>query len=62
MDSNRTDVTVDTAYLREQAVLCVKLARGCPHTETSHQLEAIGIDLMLKANELEGILNAITTQ
>ncbi len=52
----RTDLAVDTSYLREQASLCVKLARDCPDLERSHQLEAIGLDLMLKAEELDGLL------
>ena len=41
------------SYLREQAQRCVRLARDCPHSPTSHQLEAIGMELMEKAAELE---------
>jgi len=45
-----------TSCLREKASLCVRLARDCPDVSTSHQLEAIGTDLMLKAEELDGLL------
>ncbi|CAN0486946.1 unnamed protein product, partial [Phaeothamnion confervicola] len=41
------------SYLREHAQRCVRLARDCPHVATSHQLEAIGIELMEKAAELD---------
>jgi len=44
---------VDAAYLRERAHYCVALARDCPHAATSHALEALGIELMEKAAELE---------
>lgn len=57
----RADVSVDTSYLREQATRCVRLARGCPDSATSHQLEAIGLDLMLKAEEIEELLGDVTT-
>jgi hypothetical protein len=50
-----------TSCLREQAGLCVKLARDCPDAVTSHQLEAIGTDLMLKAEELDGLLGDWTS-
>ena len=46
-------VWVDASYLREQAHRCARLARDCPHLATSHQLEAIGIELMQKAAELD---------
>jgi hypothetical protein len=46
-------VWVDAPYLREQAQRCVRLARDCPHMPTSHELEAIGIELMQKAAELD---------
>ena len=45
------DVTVQ--YLRKQAHLCVALARSCPHRATSQALEALGVDLMEKAAEVE---------
>lgn len=48
-----TWIWVDASYLREQAQRCVRLARECPHTPTSHELEAIGVDLMQKAAELD---------
>jgi hypothetical protein len=43
----------DASYLREQAHRCVRLARNCPHLPTSQELEAIGIDLMERAAELD---------
>ena len=52
----RADLTVDTACIREQANLCVKLARDCPDAATSHRLEVIGTELMLKAEELDGLI------
>ena len=51
------DVSVDTSYLREQAHLCVKLARDCPDVSTSHRLEAIGVELMFKAKEIDELLS-----
>lgn len=48
-----TWVWVDAPYLRTQAERCTRLARDCPHTPTAHELEAIGIELMQKANELD---------
>jgi hypothetical protein len=44
------------SYLREQAHRCVQLARDCPDQKTSHELEAIGIELMEKAAELDELL------
>jgi hypothetical protein len=49
-------VSIDAAYLREQAQRCVRLARDCPHLPTSHELEAIGVDLMERAAEVEKLL------
>ena len=46
-------IWVDASYLREQAQRCVRLARDCPHPPTSHELEAIGVELMEKAAELD---------
>jgi hypothetical protein len=43
----------DATYLRERAHECVALARECPHLPTSQALEALGIELMEKAAELE---------
>lgn len=50
------DVSVDTSYLREQANNCVRLARVCQDMPTSHQLEAIGAELMARAAELDELL------
>lgn len=44
---------VDAAYLREQAQRCTRLAHVCPHLPTAHELEAIGVELMQKAAELD---------
>lgn len=46
----------DPSYLREQAHRCVRLARQCPHLPTSHELEAISVELMEKAAELDEVL------
>jgi hypothetical protein len=43
----------DTAYLREKAQYCVALARDCADLTTSHALEALGVELMEKAAEIE---------
>lgn len=40
-------------YLRELALTFNRLARDCPHSPTSHELEALAADLMEKAKELE---------
>ncbi len=44
---------VDASYLREKAHYCVALARNCPHLPTEQALEALGVDLMETAAELE---------
>lgn len=44
---------VDATYLREQALRCTRAARECPHSATSHELEAMGIEWMQKAAELD---------
>jgi hypothetical protein len=46
-------IWVDAPYLREQAERCTRLARDCPHLPTAHELEAIGVELMQKAAELD---------
>ena len=51
--SAKYEIPPDATYLREQAHRCVRLARDCPHSPTSHALEAIGIELMEKAAELD---------
>jgi hypothetical protein len=43
----------DARYLRERAHECVALARECPHLPTSEALEALGLELMEKAAELD---------
>ena len=50
-------IWVDASYLREQAERCVRLARDCPHVPTAHQLEALGVEFMQKAAELDGFEN-----
>ena len=48
-------VTILWEYLREQAHRCVRLARHCADQQTSHALEAMGVELLEKANELEKV-------
>jgi hypothetical protein len=43
----------NAVYLRERAHECVALARDCPHLPTSQALEALGVELMEKAAELD---------
>ena len=52
----RHGASVDTALLREQAQQCVRLARDWPDVPISYQLEAIGLELMLKAAEIDELL------
>ncbi len=44
---------IDALYLREKAHYCVALARRCSHLATAQALEALGVELMEKAAELE---------
>ena len=44
---------VDSSYMRDLAQRCTRAARKCPHRATSHELEAIGVELMQKAAELD---------
>jgi hypothetical protein len=44
---------VTAQYLREQAHHCVALAHTCPDRSTSQALEALGVELMEKAAEVE---------
>jgi hypothetical protein len=44
---------IDALYLREKAHYCVALSRRCSDLATSQALEALGIELMEKAAELE---------
>jgi hypothetical protein len=46
---------VDSSYMRDLAQRCTRAARNCPHRPTSHELEAIGIELMEKAAKLDEI-------
>jgi hypothetical protein len=55
-------VWVDASYLREQAQRCTRVARDCPHLATSHELEAMGADLMQKAAELDELQQAGRTE
>ena len=50
-------VPIGASYLREQAHRVVRLARDCPHRPTSHELEAIGMELMEKALEIDELLS-----
>jgi hypothetical protein len=43
----------DSSYMRTLAQRCTRAARECPHLPTSHELEAIGIELMEKAALLD---------
>ena len=49
----RPEFSSDATYLRRQAQRCVQLARKCPHRPTSHELEALGMELMERAAELD---------
>jgi hypothetical protein len=44
---------VEPMYLREKAQRCAALARNCPDLATSHALEALAVEWMEKAAELE---------
>jgi hypothetical protein len=44
---------IDASYLRDVAQRCVALARHCPHLPTSQALQALGIELMEQAAEIE---------
>lgn len=46
-------VWADSSYMRALAERCTRAARRCPHLPTSHELEAIGHELMEKARELD---------
>ena len=46
-------LTMDASYLRQRAEYCVALARRCSDLPTSQALEALGIELMEKAAELD---------
>jgi hypothetical protein len=57
VEAARRDWLAESSYLREQAQRCVRLARDCPHRPTSHELEAIGIELMERASELDELFS-----
>lgn len=61
MELKSTVATISSTYLRERAQKCVRMARDCPHWPTSHELEALGIDLMEKAAEVDALLNDLAT-
>jgi len=46
-------MSVTASYLREQAHRCIRLARQSADQQISHELEAVAMDLMEKAAELE---------
>jgi hypothetical protein len=48
-----TRVWPDASYLRQLARRCVDLSRECPDATTVRALEALGVDLLEKALELE---------
>ena len=56
MKAMNTPVPISANYLRERAQKCVRLARDCPDRQTSHELEALSIDLMEKAAEVDALL------
>ena len=45
--------TTPWEYLREQAHRCMRLARTCPDRVTSHALEAMGMEFLEQAAEME---------
>jgi hypothetical protein len=48
----------DSDYLRGQAARCMRLARDYQRSPVSHDLEAIGVELMQKAGELDQYLSS----
>ncbi len=52
-NSDGLPVLPDPNTLRDQAYRCTQLARECPDVPTAHELEAIGVELMLTAAELD---------
>lgn len=53
VDSSYAWGWADSSYIRTLAQRCTRAARDCPHVPTSHELEAIGVELMQKAAELD---------
>jgi hypothetical protein len=59
-----TWICVDAPYLRTQAERCTRLARDfskMPTEKVAHELEAIGIELMRKASELDHLQGDLGT-
>jgi hypothetical protein len=54
--ASRPTLPVDPSFLRDQAHRCTRLARTCPHSPTALELEALGIELMVKAREVDDAL------
>jgi hypothetical protein len=44
---------IDASYMRALAHRCSRAARDCPHRPTSVELEAIGVELMERAAEID---------
>jgi hypothetical protein len=44
---------IDASYLRDIAQQCAAIARKCPYLPTSRDLEALSIELMERAAEME---------
>jgi hypothetical protein len=51
-----TRTTSLAAYLREKAHHCTRLAHNCSDRETSHALEAMGVEFLERATEIDQIL------
>ncbi len=52
---------IDSAYMRALAQRCSRIARDCPHRPTSQELEAIGVELMEKAAEVDELIQTYGT-
>jgi hypothetical protein len=50
----------DAKYFLEQAERCFRLARSIADRETTGKLEAMGVEFMSKAVELDGTLAPLT--
>ena len=66
VDSSGINATNDTKmpweYLRDQAHRCMRLARNCPDQKTSHALEAMGMEFLDKARDLEKTNSIVSTE
>jgi hypothetical protein len=49
-------MSVDASYLREQAQRLIRLARTCSDQAVSHELEAVSMEFMAKAGDLEKLV------